>query len=179
MAKKAAKSVKMVEIPKLPPARVLATGQPIVPAAEKKQIVSIIMEKGKPGTQSHKQIEVYSDGKFVDGFHPIQADIIFNAVLGALGSGRGDRPTGFAAWISTISDELSDNAEFKNLSSYNVIVDFDKRGGTLVYPMEDLYEICRIRTRNTRVSHDRFPPERTQPEVKTERTQEVEIGLSL
>lgn len=176
MAKQAVKSI---EIPSLPPVVVLATGQTIVPAAEKAQIESISVEKGKPGTQTHSITEIYSGKDFVQGLNPVQGQFIFNLVTGGLGSGRGDRPTAFANWAVQVFSQMSDHPFFRPLSNYNVIVEYGKRGGTMVYPVEDLLAMCEIKARNTQISHERFPPERKVAEVKTRKTKTADVSLTL
>lgn len=168
-----------VKIPNLPSVKVLATGQPIVASAEKGQIGSITVETGKPGNKSHKQTTIYSDGKFVEGLHPSQAAILMNLVIGGLGGGRGDRPTAFASWCVAVADAYKESAFFQSLSKYTIVVDYNTRGGTMVYPFRDLMDICRVRTRNTEISQQRYPPDRKPAVRKKAEPKLVEVSLTL
>ncbi len=169
-----------IKIPNLPPVKVLATGQAISATAEKAQISSIAVETGKPGNKSHKQTEIYNDGNFVEGIHPSQASVIMNLLIGGLGGGRGDRPTAFASWCVAVNEKFKDTPFFSNLSKYTIVTAYHSRGGTMVYPFEDLMAICQIRARNTEVSQVRFPPDRKVPENKTPKERKtVDVVLTL
>lgn len=168
-----------MQIPNLPSVRSLVNGTHIVPSAEKAQIQSISVERGKPGSKSHAITELYSEGKFVEGLHPSQRDVIFNLVAGGLGSGRGDRVTSFAEWCVIVQNEYKDSTWFGGLMKYNVIIEYGKRGGTMVYPMVDLVEMCEIKSRNTQVSHERFPPERKPTAVRTKEEKAIDVSLVL
>ena len=168
-----------VTIPNLPGVRSLINGTGIVASAEKAQIESISVERGKPGSKSHAITELYSEGKFIEGLHPSQRDVVFNLVAGGLGSGRGDRVTSFATWCVVVQNEYGDSTWFSGLAKYNVIVEFGKRGGTMVYPMQDLIEMCEIKSRNTQISHERFPPERRPVATRTKEEKAIEISLVL
>ena len=168
-----------MQIPNLAGVRSLINGTPIVASAEKAQIQSISVERGKPGQKSHAITELYSEGKFIDGLHPSQRDLIFNLVTGGLGSGRGDRPTSFATWCVEVEAEFGDSAWFSGLAKYNVIIEYGKRGGTMVYPVKDLLNMCEVKARNTQVSHERFPPERKPTASRTKEPKEVEVSLIL
>jgi hypothetical protein len=169
-----------IKIPNLPPVKVLATGQSISATAEKAQIASITMETGKPGNKSHKQVEIYSGGKFVEGIHPSQAAVVMNLLIGGLGGGRGDRPTAFAQWCVDVEDQFKESQFFSNLSKYTIVTAYNSRGGTMVYPFGDLLDICKIRARNTEVSQLRFPPDRKLPPDKTPKERKtVDVVLTL
>ncbi len=169
-----------IKIPNLPPVKVLATGQAISATAEKAQISSITVETGRPGNKSHKQTEIYNEGKFVEGIHPSQASVIMNLLIGGLGGGRGDRPTAFASWCVEVNDKFNDTAFFSNLRKYTIVTSYNSRGGTMVYPFEDLMAICQIRARNTEVSQVRFPPDRKAPVDKTPKERKtVDVVLTL
>lgn len=168
-----------VKIPSLPPVKVLATGQPIVASAEKGQISSITVETGKPGNKSHKSQMIYSEKEFIKGLHPSQASVLMNLAIGGLGGGRGDRPTAFAAWCVAVEDEYAESLFFKNLSKYTLVVDYNSRGGTMVYPFIELMDICRIRTRNTAISQQRYPPDRKPIVRKKKEAKLIEVSLTL
>ena len=168
-----------IKIPNLPGVRSLINGTNIVASAEKAQIQSISVERGNPGTKSHAITELYSEGKYVDGLHPSQRDFIFNLVAGGLGSGRGDRPTSFAQWCVDVQKQYSESTWFSGLAKYNVIMEYGKRGGTMVYPVKDLLNLCEVKARNTQVSHERFPPERKPAASRTKEPETVEVSLVL
>jgi hypothetical protein len=168
-----------VEIPRLPPVKVLATGQAIVASAEKGQISSITVEIGKPGGKSHRTVEVYADKEFAQGLHPSQAAVLMNLAIGGLGSGRGDRPTAFAAWSIEVADQFGEAPFYKSLSKYTLVVDYNNRGGTMVYPFTDLLDVCRIRTRNTEISQQRYPPDRKPIVRQPKKPKTVDVSLTL
>jgi len=168
-----------IKVPSLPPVKVLATGQPIVASAEKGQISSITVETGKPGGKSHKETVIYADKKFIEGLHPSQASVLMNLVIGGLGGGRGDRPTAFASWCVKVADEYAESQFFQNLSKYTLVVDFNSRGGTMVYPFGELMDVCRIRARNTEISQQRYPPDRKPIVRKKKEEKEVLVSLTL
>jgi len=168
-----------VKIPSLPSVKVLATGQPIVASAEKGKISSITVETGKPGNKSHKQTTIYSDKEFIKGLHPSQAAVLMNLAIGGLGGGRGGRPTAFAAWCIAVRDAYNESTFFQNLSKYTIVVDYNTRGGTMVYPFNDLMDICEIRARNTAISQERFPPDRKPVVRKKAEPKTVEVSLTL
>jgi len=169
-----------VAVQSLPPVKVLATGQPIVASAEKAQISSISVETGKPGTKSHKSTLIYEGKDFVDGLHPTQGRFLLNLIIGGLGGGRGDRPTAFASWCVEVAKQFESLPSLKSLEKYNVVIDYNNRGGTVVYPVEDLLTICEIRTRNTEISHERFPPDRKAPARKRDKEPKtVKVSLTL
>jgi hypothetical protein len=175
MAKKGTK----VEIPVLPPIRLLTTNQPIVPAAEKGQIDRIIVERGTPGKQGYTEHVIYEDKDIVDGVNPFQGNFIFNLVAGALGSGRGERPTAFAAWAVQVQDQFNEHKFFKPLMRYTVVVEYKSRGGTVMYPVQDMLEICRLKRTNILNSIERFPPDKKAPTTRKRTPKQVEVSLTL
>lgn len=176
MAKKATKTI---EIPNAPPIRLLTTNQTIVPAAEKGQIERVFVETGTPGNANHKQHLIYQEKQIVEGVNPFQGNFIFNLVIGALGSGRGERPTAFAAWAVQIQDQFADHKFFKPLLRYNVVVEYKSRGGTVVYPVRDMLEMCQLKRTNILKSIERFPPDKKAPATRTKAPTEVQVSLTL
>ncbi len=176
MAKQAVKTVK---IPSLPPIRILSTGATIAPQAEKGQIHTITVERGNPGSKSYTQHLIYKDNTIVEGVNPFQGNFLFNLVAGALGSGRGERPTAFAAWSVQVSEEFAEHAFFKPLMRYNVITEYKRRGGTVVYPVKDMLQMCDIKRRNILNSIERFPPDVKAPTTRTKAAKQVEVSLTL
>lgn len=172
------KSVK-IEIPVAPPIRLLTTNQPIVPAAEKGQINRIMVETGTPGNANYKQHIIYQEKEIVEGVNPFQGQFIFNLVAGALGSGRGERPTAFAAWAVQVQDQFADHKFFKPLLKYNVVVEYKSRGGTVVYPVRDMLQMCQLKRTNILNSIERFPPDKKAPTTRTKAPREVEVSLTL
>ncbi len=175
MAKKESKRVVM---PNVAPIRLLTTGAPIVPAAEKGQITSITVERGNPGTQGYIEQVVWEDNAVVDGVNPFQGNFIFNLVAGALGSGRGARPTAFAAWAVQVQEEFNAHAMFKPLLRYTAIVDYAK-GGTMVYPITDMLTLCQIKRTNVLNSIERFPPDIKASTPRTKKVETVDVSVTL
>jgi hypothetical protein len=173
------KNGKMVELPNTPPIHILATGATITPAAEKAQINTITVERGNPGTKSYTEHLIWKDNEIVKGVNPFQGQFIFNLVTGALGSGRGQRPTAFAAWAVQVSEEFNEHAMLKPLLRYNVIVDYQRRGGTVVYPVKDMLALCDIKRKNILNSIERFPPDVKTPQTRPRKTKAVEVSLTL
>ncbi len=174
-----AKKSIQVEIPVLPPIRLLTTNQPIVPAAEKGQINRILVETGTPGNANHTQHLIYEEKSIVEGVNPFQGNFIFNLVAGALGSGRGARPTAFAAWSVQVQDQYVDHKFFKSLMKYNVVVEYNSRGGTVVYPVTDMLEMCRLKRTNILNSIERFPPSLKVSPSRKKEAKRVEVSLTL
>ena len=175
MAKKGIK----VEIPVLPPIRLLTTNAPIVPAAEKGQINRILVERGTPGKQGYTEHVIYEDKEIVDGVNPFQGNFIFNLVAGALGSGRGERPTAFASWAVQVQEQFEEHKFFKPLMRYNVVVEYKSRGGTVVYPVTDMLEMCQLKRTNILNSIKRFPPDKKATTVRRRTPKQVEVSLTL
>jgi len=169
-----------VEIPNLPSVRAFGSVLPIVPQAEKGQINEITVETGTPGTKDCKSIPVYHDRDFAVGVHPAQAEFIFNVVIGALGSGRGERPLGFSAWVQDVVNKFSSQPWLKNLLKYNVVVNYAKRGGMMQYSMEDLINLCQIKYNAGTASYKRWPREKSMKELKSSREpQRVRVSTTL
>lgn len=182
-AKKSAKKsshAHEVEIPNLPTIRAFGSVLPIVVSVEKGQINEILVETGTPGTKDFKSIPVYRNGDFVDGVHPAQAEFIFNSVIGALGSGRGERPLGFASWVQEVSAKFSAQPWLKGLLRYNVVVNYAKRGGMMQYSMEDLVKLCQIKFNAGTASYKRWPREKSMKELKSgKEPQRVRVSTTL
>ena len=176
MVQQAAKTVK---IPSLPPIRILSTGATIAPAAEKGQIHVITVERGNPGTKSFTSHIIYKDNNLVEGVNPFQGNFLFNLVAGALGSGRGARPTAFAAWAVQVAEDFADHAFFKPLLNYSVIAEYKRRGGTVVYPVKDMLTMCAIKRKNILNSIKRFPPDAKNPTTRSRNAKEVSVSLTL
>lgn len=171
--------VRTVKIPSLPPIRILSTGATIAPAAEKGQINAITVERGNPGTKSYTSHLIYKDNNLVEGVNPFQGNFLFNLVAGALGSGRGARPTAFAAWSVQVAEDFAEHAFFKPLLNYNVIVEYKRRGGTVVYNVKDMLTMCAIKRKNILNSIKRFPPDDKNPATRTRTAKQVEVSLTL
>jgi hypothetical protein len=169
-----------VEIPNLPSVRAFGTVVPIVTSVEKGQINEISVETGTVGTKDYKSIPVYHNRDFAAGIHPAQAEFIFNSVIGALGSGRGERPLGFAAWVQDMVNKFSSQAWLKNLLKYNVVVNYAKRGGMMQYSMEDLINLCQIKFNAGTASYKRWPREKSVRELKASKEpQRVRVETTL
>lgn len=169
-----------VEIPNLPTIRAFGSVLPIVVSVEKGQINEILVETGTPGTKEFKSIPVYRNGDFISGVHPAQAEFIFNSVIGALGSGRGERPLGFAAWVREVTTKFSAQPWLKNLLKYNVVVNYAKRGGMMQYAMEDLVQMCQIKFNAGTSSYKRWPREKSVKELKSAKEpQRVQVSTTL
>ncbi len=170
--------VRRVELPNVPSIRLLTTGQPIVPAAEKGQINRITVEHGTPGNQNYVSHVIWEENAVVEGVNPFQGNFIFNLVAGALGSGRGARPTAFASWAVQVQEEFKAHAMFKPLMKYNAIVDYTK-GNTMVYPVTDMLTLCQIKRENVLNSIERFPPDTKATVQRKKAPKSVEVSLSL
>lgn len=183
MAKKAAtpKNAKTVEILSLPPLKAFFSRVSISSSQERGQINQIRVESGKPGTQSHKEVVIYSKKEFVPGVHPNQASFILNAIIGGTGSARSDRHLGFANWVSTVANaELFERmvAGF-NPEKYNVVVEYKQRGGTMMWSMTDLIRWCELKAIAASNSEARYPHEvkLTPAKKRTRKTAEVSVTL--
>ncbi|MCJ7760588.1 hypothetical protein MUP59_05540 [Candidatus Bathyarchaeota archaeon] len=166
-ASKKSSSKGEIEIPNLPTVRAFGSVLPIVPSAEKGQITEICVETGVPGTKDCKSIPVYHNRDFASGIHPSQAEFVFNVVIGALGSGRGERPLGFSSWVHDVVGKFSTQPWLKNLLKYNVVVNYSKRGGMMQYSMEDLVNLCQIKFNAGTASYKRWPREKSVRELKS------------
>ena len=139
-AKQSNKSVgKKVEVLSLPPVRTFGSTQPIVPAAEKAQITSIDILVGG------KEIRLYHDGQFVKGLHPNQAQFVFNSVIGGTGTARGARQLGFAQWCADAANQFKAMGFSKAPEAYDVVINYDKRGGTMIFKLSELLSMCTIK----------------------------------
>ncbi len=165
MAKKAI-AKNMITITPLPPVRVF--GDPnstIHPSVEKGQIVSITAMKG-----TKKQI-MFKDNGYAKRVHPNQAQYLFYLIIGALGTGRGDRQLGFCAWAV----ENSTLDELKSLMDWDVVVEYSKRGGKMWYKIAELLELCKIKTAGATRSWEKFP--RPVKELTERQTSEKEVQV--
>jgi len=177
----ASNNAKSVEIVALPPLKTFFSRTSMAPSQEKGQINEIRVESGKPGTQTHKEIVIYSGKEFVKGVHPNQAAFILNAISGGTGNAKSDRHLGFATWVSNVvnSNLFERMVAGLNPEKYSVIVEYTKRGGTMVWPMSELVKWCELKAAAARNSETRFPHEVTikAPTTRTKKVAEVSVTL--
>lgn len=167
MATASKNQTKVVKLQDLPPIRLFGSATTITPSVEKSQISSITVENGDT------QHEIFKSGKIVKGVHPNQAEYIFNLVIGATGTGRGTRQLGFAHWAVHNADD------YKGLSKYDVIVEFNKRGGTMWFKFDELLNICKAKSDAAERSWDRFPRTLDEAPRKDGEPKEIEVSLML
>ena len=171
--------VRTVKIPSLPPIRILSTGATISPSVEKGKINAITVERGNLGTKYYTSQLFNKVNNLYDGVNLFQDNFLFYLVAGALGSGRGARPTAFAAWSVQVAEDFAEHAFFKPLLNYNVIAEYKRRGGTVVYPVKDMLTMCAIKRKNILNSIKRFPPDDKNPATRTRTAKQVEVSLTL
>ncbi len=166
----ASKAAKMIAIKPLPPVRIF--GDPtstIHPSVEKAQINSITAEKG-----SRRHI-MFRKNEYVKGVHPNQAQFLFYLIIGALGTGRGARQLGFCAWAV----ENANLDELKTLSSWDVVVEYNSRGGKMWYKVSELIELCRIKNVGATRSFKKFPRAIKESKARSSTTKEVEVDFMM
>lgn len=158
----------------MPAVHNFGTNQAIATSIEKSQINSIDVQF------NGKNVPIFADGKFVEGAHPNLAQFVLHAVIGGLGTGRGARQLGFADWVNTVSEKFSELGFSKPPQNYSVIANFSKRGGIMVYPLNKLIELCKIKAEAARVSFEMFPRQIALPKArgtKEETTAVVKYNL--
>jgi len=158
---------KKVTLKNLPSARTFGTTQTLTPTTERSQIEKISVQKGD------KTHVIFKDGEFIKGVHPNQAQVVLYAVLGGLGSGRAQRPLGFAEFVDSV------RKDFTSLSGWNAVIEFGSRGGTMEYPIKDLFDLCSIKVKNARVSFEKYPRSATVPRKTKAEPREVEVSITL
>ena len=164
----AGKAGKMITVEPLPPVRVF--GDPnstIHPSVEKAQINSITAEKG-----TRKQL-IFKKNDYVKGVHPNQAQYLFYLIIGALGTGRGSRQLGFCAW----SVENATREELKTLGTWDIVVEYNNRGGTMWYKVSELMDLCKIKVAGATRSFEKFPREFKAPTARKSSVKEVEVDF--
>jgi hypothetical protein len=167
------RGAKTVELMALPPLRVFGTNVPMAQGIEKGQITEILVEVG------NKVHKILAGSEFVKGVHPSQGSFVLNAVIGGLGSGRGARQLGFATWVAELASQLAKIGFSKKAEEYQIVVTYEKRGGTMVYPLMDLIGMCVTKAKAARTSYQRFPREDAKPAPRTQKSISAEVLVSL
>jgi len=181
MAKKNVAPAKSIEIVALPPLKTFFSRTSMAPSQEKGQIDTIRVESGKPGTQTHKEMVIFSNKEFVTGIHPNQAAFILNTISGGTGNAKSDRHLGFAAWVSNVvnSDLFGRMVAGLNPDKYNVIVVYKTRGGTMMWPLRELINWCELKANAARTSETRFPHKITVKALTTRTKKVAEVSVTL
>ena len=167
------KSALMVALLNLPTLKAFGSTLPIATSVEKGQITEISITAGGKATL------IYKDVSFVEGLNPNQAEFIFNAIVGGAGTARGARQLGFAQWITQISPKFKALGFSKSPEEYEVVVNYAKRGGIMVYNIKDLITLCGIKTNAARESFKRYPRQADEPKSRDSKITEAEVTVSL
>lgn len=167
------KSALMVSLLSLPTLKAFGSTLPIATSVEKGQITEISIAAGGKTTL------IYKESAFVDGLNPNQAEFLFNAIVGGAGTARGARQLGFAQWITQISPKFKALGFSKNPEDYEVVVNYAKRGGIMVYNIKDLITLCSIKTNAARESFKRYPRQADEPRSRDSKITEAEVTVSL
>jgi hypothetical protein len=164
---------KKVEVLPLPSVKIFGTSIVIVPSAEKGQIADIFVEIGD------KKIQIFKNSSWLPGVHPNIAEFLFYAVIGGAGTARGARQLGFAHWVNEQAPKFNKFGFTKSLAEYNVVVNYAKRGGMMVYPLKDLVAMCALKDACAKESYKRYPREIEDKQIRTKKSEDVEVTVFL
>jgi hypothetical protein len=174
-AKKTAplKNIPVVTLQNLPPLHSFGKKDNLVPSAEKGQISEILVRVG------NKSVSMFKDAKFISGLHPNVCEFVFNAVIGGTGSARGARQLGFASWVSNLASRFKELGFVKDVSEYEIIVNYANRGGKMIFALADLIQMCALKTKAAIQSFKEFPRDDVEESTNERTPKEIEVSVSI